>query len=140
MASERLKQNVVVAVALCALIPLTCYALQVFAFSRFCDRIAPADRVIVADGANGVTITGGKVTEIVQAITSARRDTGCYAANFSMVAKFYRGTNWLGEVRICHDLLLADGRQYHTRRDVLYNLLIVPYKQAGGRSAESNPK
>ena len=118
----------IVFIGLCVAIPLSIYFLHVIGYSRFCHRIAEADRAVVTvQGYPGNrTITADKVRKIVQAIGSAQRDRETYAAAFAYRTRFYRGTNYLGEVLICGDLFLFRGRQYHASWETLRALNVPP--------------
>ena|ERR1041385_200380 len=117
--TSALERVLVVFIGLCVAIPLTIYVLHGVGFSRFCHRIADADRITIQGASGSNTITAEKVRDIVQAISSAHRDRGSYAAAFSFRTSFYHGTNYLGEVRVCSDLFLFEGRQYLTRYNAL---------------------
>ena len=136
--TSRFERVLIIVVGLCLAIPVIIYLLHAVAYTHFCHRIGDADRVVVtAKGYPGsTTITGEKAVEIVQAIGSAHRDSGSYAASFSFRTSFYHGTKYLGEVSVCSDLFLFEGRQYYTRHDALRTLNVLPSTQGVYDSAE----
>lgn len=129
MSFKRFKQILIAVIGLCGAVALARWAWQTVGYERFSNRIANADRVVVSDGRDSVTITGGKVGEIVMTIAAAHRDAGHYRAKFSFVTSFYRGTNCLGEVDICSDLFMVNGLQYRATDGALKTLVLEPLEK-----------
>jgi hypothetical protein len=129
MRYKRYEQVVIAIVGICVAIFLWRWAWQAIGYERFSSRIASADRIVVSDGRDSITITGKAVSEIVRAVASAHRDAGHYRAKFSFMTSFYRGTNSLGEVDICSELFMAGGFQYRAEDDALKTLIVTPFMQ-----------
>ena len=128
--SYKVYERVVLAViGICVAGFLAHWIWRAVSYERFSSRIASADRVVVSDGRESITITGEKVSEIVRAIASAHRDAGHYRAKFSFMTSFYRSTNSLGKVDICSELFMAGGYQYRAEDDALKTLVITPLMQ-----------
>ena len=129
MSYKRYEQIVIAVIVICLAVFLTRWAWQAIGYARFSNRIASADRVVVSDGRDSITITGEKVAEIALTIASANRDGGHYRAKFSFMTSFYRGTNCLGEVDICSDLFMANGYQYRAKDGALKTLVLEPLEK-----------
>jgi hypothetical protein len=127
MSYKRYEQIVIVVVGICVAVLLTRWAWQAVGYEHLSNRIANADRVVVSDGRDSITITGEKVAEIAMTIASAHRDRNHYAAKFSFMTSFYRGTNCLGEVDICSDVFMANGYQYRAKEGALKTLVVEPF-------------
>ena len=127
MSYKRYEQTVIAVIGICLAVFLMRWIWQAVDYERFANRIANADRVVVSDGRDSITITGKKVGEIALTIASASRDSGHYKAKFSFMTSFYRSTNSLGEVDICNDLFMANGHQYRATEGALKTLVVEPF-------------
>ena len=134
---------VAIAVGLFAGIPLTKFLLQTIDGAQLAHRIANSDHVVATFTWNNsatVTITGESAIKIVQAVSSAKRDTASYASQFDVRLVFFNGTNSLDEVKNCGQLILHNGKQYHVVSEEMYPLVIPALKKALIDSTEAQEK
>jgi hypothetical protein len=122
---------------------LLLFAILAFGFSikfpiwRFAHRIATTDRVVATDSEKfaTVTITNQDALGVVKAVSSASRDFNTYKCQFSLIIKFYTGTNCIGEIQNCGGLFLLDGKQY--RAEDLRQLVQTPFSKAYEKATET---
>jgi uncharacterized membrane protein len=82
--------------------------------ATFARTIADADQVVATcweDKSVRLAFTGDDAKRVVGAVTSgvsARLPDGEFAAAYDVVATFYRGTNTLGQIKLCAPLFLLE--------------------------------
>jgi hypothetical protein len=95
--------------------------------AKFSQKITTTDHIVASKWTlypsrkeMSLSLTGEDAKRVVQAVSSGKGDRQVYSNIWSVRAKFFGGTNVLGEIMIDDgELFLADGRQY---RDVSFKL------------------
>jgi hypothetical protein len=131
---KRFSILLIVIIAICVAASLVYYVPQTFEYTRFCHRIAKADRVVATEAPNGpsITITGDKVGDIIRAMKPAHQVPRDIGPQLSIIMRFYSGTNNLGDVWIWSGWFFANGHAYHARGGALGTLVSKPVMRAIG--------
>lgn len=102
----------------------------------FAHRIAETDRVVATcleDRSIRLAFTGDAMKQLVEAVSSspsARLPDAEFPAAYDVSAAFYKGSNLLGQVRLCGSLFLLDGNESPFFSDSLETKLYKPVLEA----------
>lgn len=108
---------------LMAVLPLSALC-ACFPQKSLAHRLAGADRVSVTNALDGLSIslTGGEVRKVVEAIGSAKKESPLTEAAAGLRLEFYRGAQHLGTVITAYEIFAIDQKPYRdttgTLRDV----------------------
>ena len=103
--------------------------------SKEAQQIASADRLVATNSGTGavLSVSGGELRKIVQALSSSKRDRRSYAAIFDWHIQFYSGTNFLTAIRLQDRVFRADNAQYSDETGVLKVFYEGPLRNASAR-------
>ena len=123
------------------------YVFVSFPLPRFARRIASADRAVASmkHGAVSITITGEDAKQLVQAVSSAKRERPPWgmtdACIYDVRITFFKGTEALGDILSCTRLFIVSGKKYRDETGVLGKLAVSPvqaaYVERGRKQMES---
>lgn len=99
----------------------------------FAQRISRADRAVVTTTFAplvSITITGQDLQRVVGMVSSSHRDTELYTCSSVANVEFFKGSEMLGQMTTCVQLMWIDRRQYRDDTHLLESLVVNPLLEA----------
>lgn len=85
------------------------------------NRLKGSDRVVVTNSVAGysISITGGEVAQIVQAIAAGEKESPNIMASPYLVFQFYKGKEHLGDVVTAYEIFVIDLKPYRDTTGII---------------------
>jgi hypothetical protein len=99
----------------------------------FARRISDADRAVVSlapEHSVSITLTGEPLARVVSMVSSGHRATKPYDCSPVAAVKFFKGSEMLGQMTTCLQLMRIGNRQYRDYTRLLEVLIVNPLFQA----------